>query len=225
MKPLDEGHQKIRAALLEQYRRRSTGILHLGAHLGQEARDYAALSKPVLWVEALPPIHARLAKHLEKFPGQRALCALLGDRNGIQQTFHISNNGDGISSSMFEFGDYASGDQSLWPKLKLAMVDSVTLPTIRLDTLLQDNEIDGRNLDFWVLDLQGAELLALLGCGDLLAHCRALYVEVSTVEVYRGGVLWSELRHWLERRGFDPLWEPGRPHDNVLFIRRGDEMQ
>lgn len=182
------------------------------------------MNKPVIWVEALPHIHARLARHLEQFPGQRALCALLGDRDGAQQTLYVSNDADGMSSSMFEFGEYGRGERSLWPRLKRAMVDSVTLPTIRLDTLVENHGIDGKSYDFWVVDLQGAELLALRGCGALLAHCRALYVEVSMVEVYRGGVLWDELRRRLEERGFEPLWQPVREHDNVLFAP-GDGMQ
>ncbi len=224
MKPVEQDSPRVRSALLDQYKRRAKGILHLGAHLGQEARDYAELNKPVVWVEALPHIHARLAKTIEQFPGQRALCALLGDRNGAQRIFHISNNSEGVSSSIFQFGGYGSGDNSLWPELGLAMVDSLTLPMFRLDTLLLGNDIDARQYDFWVVDLQGAELLALQGCGDLLALCRALYVEVSTVEVYQGGVLWSELRQWLAQRGFEPLWQPGQEHDDVLFVR-ADEMQ
>ncbi len=181
MKPVEQDSPRVRSALLDQYKRRAKGILHLGAHLGQEARDYAELNKPVVWVEALPHIHARLAKTIEQFPGQRALCALLGDRNGAQRIFHISNNSEGVSSSIFQFGGYGSGDNSLWPELGLAMVDSLTLPMFRLDTLLLGNDIDARQYDFWVVDLQGAG-------------------------------------------GFEPLWQPGQEHDDVLFVR-ADEMQ
>jgi hypothetical protein len=52
-----------------------------------------------------------------------------------------------------------------------------------------------------------------------LQHCRALLVEVSTVEVYRGGVLWPELQQYLGDAGFVPLWDPDSLHDDVLFVR------
>lgn len=217
--------EHIRSGLFRQYLQRSKGILHLGAHLGHEAESYAELNKPVVWVEALPHIHARLAAKLEKYPGQQALCSLLGDRNGVQKTFYISNNAEGVSSSMFQFGDYGSGDKSLWPELNLAMVNSITLPMIRLDTLLQSNSIDSTKYDFWIVDLQGAELLALQGAGDLLRNCRALYVEVSTVEIYQGGVLWPQLQRWLADAGFLPLWQPATQHDDVLFIRNSECRQ
>lgn len=213
---------RIRAALFQQYLHRAKGVLHLGAHLGHEAIHYAAQKKPVMWVEALPHIHSRLAKNLEKYPDQQAFCALLGDRNGMQKTFYISNNAEGVSSSMFQFGDYGNGDKTLWPELNLSMVDGITLPMIRLDTLMQGNAVDAAKYDLWVVDLQGAELLALQGAGNLLQGCLALYVEVSTVEVYQCGVLWQQLQQWLIEAGFRPLWQPEKPHDDVLFVRSSE---
>ena len=154
----------------------------MGAHLAQEADRYAEQKKPVLWVEAAPRAYSMLAKRLESYPSQRAIFALLGDRDGVQTTFYISNNSVGVSSSIFQFGEYGSGDKSLWPEDKLSMVDSLTLPMTRLDSLLRSNGVDVAQYDLWVLDLQGAELLVLKGAGELLQQCRALLVEVSTVE-------------------------------------------
>jgi len=208
----------LRAALLQWFLQRANGVLHLGAHVGSEVKRYAEQKKRVLWVEAAPHTYSMLATELEKYPSQRAFCALLGDRDGVQMTFYISNNAGGASSSIFQFGEYGSGKKSLWPEQKLSMVDRQTLPMIRLDTLLRSNGVDVTQYDLWVLDLQGAELLALKGAGDLLQHCRALLVEVSTIEVYRGGVLWPELRQYLADAGFVPLWGPDRPHDDVLFV-------
>lgn len=209
--------------LLQQSLQRSKGVLHLGAHLGQEAGLYAQHGKPVIWVEALPAIHARLATQVESLPGQRAFCALLGERDGEQRTFYISNNAEGVSSSLFPFGQYGNGEKSLWPELGLAMVDSISLRTSRLDSLLATECLDVSAYDHWVVDLQGAELLALKGAGALLQHCRSLCIEVSTVEVYAGGVLWPELLAWLSNAGFTALWHPQVPHENVLFIRENEQ--
>ena len=209
---------RFRDAIFYQNLQHSHGLLHLGAHLAQEAERYALEGKPVLWVEAMPDIYARTVKNIEPYSGQKALCALLSDRDGIQQTFKISNNSEGVSSSIFDFGPYGQGKQSLWPELELKMLDSLTLSTIRLDTLLRHDRIDPTQYDFWILDLQGAELLALQGAGDFLQYCRAMLVEVSTVEVYNGGVLWPELQGWLETAGFTPLWEPEIQHDDVMFM-------
>jgi len=217
----DHYSPEIRQALFDQYITQARGILHLGAHLGQERAYYADLGKPVTWVEAFPDIHARLQRNIAPYENQHALCALIGDKDGVQTPLHLSNNAEGVSSSIFHFGTHGSGKESLWPELDLKMVSSVTLPMIRLDTLLASNRVASANYDFWVVDLQGAELLALQGAGELLERCSALYVEASTVEVYRGGVLWNELSTWLDHAGFVPLWQPERPHDMVLLVKKG----
>lgn len=217
---LSKASVNVRNALINQYFTRAKGILHLGGHKGQERHYYSKLGKSVIWVEALPHIHTKLRTNIEPFPNQQALCALIGDKDGNQTVFHISNNAAGGGSSIFPYGKHGSGDKSLWPDLKLKMVDSITLPMTRLDTLLTANNISSEDYDFWVIDLQGAELLALKGAGALLKKCIALHIEISTVDVYQGGVLWPELGKWLDEAGFINLWEPDYEHDKVLFVRK-----
>ena len=150
------------------------------------------------------------------------MCALLGNTDGLQKVLNISNNQNGVSSSVFDFGSYASGEKALWPQLQLDMVDKLYLCSITLDTLLQGNDIAVENHDFWVVDLQGSELLALEGASRSLLHCNALIVEVSTKEVYKGGVLWEELNSFLIANGFSPAWEPMMEHDDVIFFREAE---
>ena len=219
-KSINEDHDRnYRAELIKQYISRSKGILHLGAHLGQEAEKYDELEKRVLWVEALPEIYKRLDERLRGFKNQNALLALLGNTDHTDITFYISNNFEGASSSIFEFGEYANGDKSLWPQQNLHMTGEIHLQCITLDTLFSANQIDVQDYDFWVIDLQGSEKLALEGAAESLKCSRSLLVEVSTVEVYKSGVLWPELKDFLEKNGFSPLWEPFDQHCDVLFSK------
>lgn len=215
---LDDATAAWREAVLDRCIDRCHGILHLGGHLGQEAARYAAADRPVLWIEAQPDVCAALQRRISAFPRQRALCALLDRTDDHHRPFHISNHAQGAASSVYPFGPYAEGDASLWPQLGLTMVRSLDLPTRRLDTLLHGQGIDPVAYDLWVVDLQGAELDALRGAGDLLRHCRAMLIEASTVRVYDGGVQWEDLQTWLSARGFVALWQPARPHDDVLVV-------
>ena len=217
---LEENIVQYRHTLCAQYMARTNGILHLGANLASEAPTYAEVGKPVLWIEAIPHIHERLSERLKSFPDQKSLCALLGDKDEMETTFHISGNPDGVSSSIYEFGPFGGGSRTLWPELELKMVDHITLPMVRLDTLLQHSGIDPSTFDYWVVDLQGAEKLALMGGINALKTCKAMLIEVSTVEVYQNGVLWPTLSAWLHDKGLIPLWEPAMEHDDVLFVRR-----
>lgn len=216
---LNQNTISSRQSLLREAIFNASGILHLGAHLGQEAAKYAQLKKPILWVEAIPAVCAELIKRLVSYPEQNAFCALLDRVDGLQRTFKISNNMGGVSSSIFDFDEYGDGDKSLWPDLQLKMIDQIILPTVKLDTLLAANAVNAADYDFWVVDLQGAELLALQGSEQSLMHCQGLYVEVSKVPVYNGGVLWGELSQYLSSKGFSARWQPELGHDDVLFLR------
>lgn len=217
LEALDAETRRCRDALIDEHQRSATGILHLGAHTGQEREAYARNHRPVAWVEAHPVIYRRLQDNLKPFPEQLALRGLLAEVDGREMDFRRSNNMNGESSSMFEFGVHA---HALWPDQELEMIERVPLRTVTLDTLLAEHGLAAADYDFWVIDLQGAELRALQGAQQSLHACRAILMEVSTVEVYRGGVQWAELRDYLQARGFASAWEPIRPHDDVLFVPR-----
>jgi FkbM family methyltransferase len=199
--------------------RNCKGVLHLGGHLAEESNEYAAYGKPVIWVEAIETLHSELQKNIARFSNQISYRALLSEVDNQEMTFYISNNGQGSSSSLFEFDLYGNGAKSLWPDQNLKMVDSIKMKTKTLDTLFAENSLDINNFDFWVLDLQGAELLALKGASKSIDKCSAILTEISTEPVYKGGVLWTELSMWLKDRGFRPVRNPQAIHENILFVR------
>lgn len=213
--PLDPEIRRQRDALIDHHLADAHGVLHLGAHLGQERDHYAHRDLPVVWVEAHPVMHKRLLANIDGYESQQALCGVLAEVDGREVRFGRSATMNGASSSMFDFGADA---HALWPDQELEMIERLPLPTVMLDSLLAQHDIDPADYDFWVLDVQGAELLALQGAAYSLCSCRALLTEASTVEVYRGGSRWPELRDHLRAQGFSPLWSPERQHDDVLFL-------
>ena len=189
---------------------RTGGVLHIGAHKGQEANFYDRHSASVLWVEAIPEVYEILNKHIASFSNQRAILALLGDKNQDSVPFYVSSN-DSVSSSIYEFGSELGFEN-------LSMTKTLYLPMVRLDSILSDAE--SANFPHWVLDVQGNELDVLKGSGSLLDQCHSIYTEVSTREVYKGGVLFQELKKFLTDKGFIALWDPlDASHENVIFIR------
>lgn len=205
--------------LVDTFLHLSHGVLHVGGHLGQEAQYYAAHAKPVLWIEANPPIAERLNGIVADFEAQREVQACVSDADGKPVELRISSNDEGASSSLFEFGAQATGEGSIWPELDLRMIATVALRTTRIDTLFASLQLDPAQYDHWVLDIQGAELLALKGARDAIRHCRSMVIEASSVDIYSGGAAWEDLRRHLEGQGFVPLWECVQ-HMDVLFVRR-----
>jgi FkbM family methyltransferase len=189
------------------------GIVHVGAHKGEEAEFYATQNKSVIWIEALPQVFEVLEKKVAKYPNQKAINALVTDIDGKEYKFNISNNS--VSSSLFEFGNTKD---DLYPQLK--MVDSVSLVGKTLSNIYHEFEIDESKFDLLLLDVQGAELMVLKGAESVLHNFNYVLTEVSTVEIYKNGVLWDELKTFLNNKGFkEAIFGNPRKHGDVLFVR------
>jgi len=186
------------------------GVLHIGAHYGQEASFYADLGASVIWVEAIPEKYTVLCKKLSEFPNQKAMCALLGSTNKNKIKFYISSN-DGASSSIYSFGDNTQFKN-------LEMVSSVFLKMKRLDSCFSIKDISA--YPHWVIDVQGAELEVLKGAGGLLRYCHSLEIEVTSRNLYLGGANAQEVINFLKLNGFMALQEHKiGSHEDLFFIR------
>jgi hypothetical protein len=88
----------------------------------------------------------------------------------------------------------------LYPTIKY--IDKVTVPARSIDSLLGDeiNNFDRSNI--LVMDIQGAELLALKGAERFLEGVQAIQTEVNFTSVYAGCGLIGEMDSLLELRGF-----------------------
>lgn len=183
--------------LFRKYNINPNGILHIGANTGQEAEAYDKLGvKNVIWVEAIPDVYLKLRSHISKYPGHIAIEACVSDKDGETVEFNIANN-EGQSSSFLELGTHKQEH----PTVKY--INQIALQTIRVDTLLQQNNLTLS--DGWLLniDLQGAELLALKGMGNLIDFFDYAYLEVNQKELYKGCPLIQDIDLFMGIKGFD----------------------
>ncbi|QDP54872.1 MAG: putative methyltransferase [Prokaryotic dsDNA virus sp.] len=178
------------------------GVLHLGANEGQEAQAYIDQGIPrVVWVEALPQVYEKLKAHLSSLDNKNtqhtAICACVSDVDGRDVTFNISSN-QAQSSSYLQLGTHKKHHPNV------RYIGSTHMQTSRVDTLVaRDTEVDFSN-GGWFLnaDLQGAELDALHGMGNLLKYFNHIYIEVNHEELYKGCPLVNEIDHFLAENGF-----------------------
>jgi FkbM family methyltransferase len=179
--------------LFEKYNIQSSGILHCGASTGQEAEAYNQHGiKNVIWVEAIPDVYEELKRHVEPY-GHLCINVCVSDVDGEMVNFNISNN-EGQSSSFLELGVH----KEIHPTVHY--VNSIELETKRLDSILKD--IDISSINFINFDLQGAELKALKGMGDILKQIDYCYLEVNKKETYVGCGLIDDVDEYLSRYGF-----------------------
>ena len=188
------------------------GIIHMGGHRGGEAPVYDWFNKKAIWIEANPEIILDLKENISQFVNQDVFQALLSNVDDKIEDFKISSN-DGASSSIFSFGEFSKIHENI------KMVKSIKLMTKKLDTIIQNEKIDLNEYNFWTMDLQGSEMIALEGAKESIKKCKCIYVEISKEDVYKGGARWKDLNDFLVERGFSLAWEPKEVHTDVLYIK------
>jgi FkbM family methyltransferase len=170
-----------------RFLREAHGVIHVGANVGQEREIYARRNLDVLWVEPLPEVFGALRANIASYPRQRALEALVTDRDDQPYEFHVANNA-GESSSIFDLKEH----RDLWPKV--AFTRSMTLRSVTLTTLLARENIDTTRYDALVMDTQGSELLVLKGAEPLLPRFAWIKAACSSRSSARGwppGASWN----------------------------------
>lgn len=160
-------------------------VLHVGAHDAEEHQFYGQIGCEVLWVEAIPAKADALGRL-----GLNVVEAVVWSEE-TDLTFYRTNNDQ--SSSVLPLEKH----KEYYPHIQVSESWSVKSRTI--DSICAEY---GFAPDAIVLDIQGAELHALMGAQDVLRHVEWLYSEISTEPLYLGGVLEDELNIFLQSKGF-----------------------
>lgn len=176
--------------LVPKYKLDIRGILHLGAHTGEESEAYEELGiKNVLWVEADRAIMRKLKKHVPDY--NETVCAVVGPEDNAVVVFNKANNEQ--SSSILELGVH----RRYHPEV--SYVSKEERKTTKVDTLMKKTDLD---INMMNIDLQGAELLALQGATNTLEQIDYIYTEVNDMELYKGCVKLPELDAYLKGFGY-----------------------
>lgn len=182
-------------ALWRKYPMKVTGVLHVGAHFAEEARDYERHKiDTVYWIEANPDLIPTIETAIKPHRGHRVIEALVYDEDGVELTFNVTNNERGMSSSILPLGSHAR----VAPQVKY--VERKELRTKTIDTLAAEHGIAGVN--WLVADLQGAEMHMLRGAQRFLTGIDYFMSEINVDELYVGCARLWEMDEWLGDRGF-----------------------
>jgi FkbM family methyltransferase len=213
--------------LFPKYGIKPTGVLHVGANVGEEAPVYLELGiKRQIWIEANPDLMRRLSLNLIDNPEAIALNWCVSDKQE-EVIFHVSNNGS-QSSSILELGTHLIAHPEVNYVKEIKMT---ALPIWQIflahgysnpysQPFITKEERD--KLDFLNIDLQGAELKALKGMGDLLHQFKWAYLEVNKEELYKGCALVEDIDFYLSSFGFkrvETKWCGNTGWGDALYIK------
>lgn len=202
--------------LFPKYGIKPNGVLHVGANVGEEAPVYNELNcGHVSWVEANHELIPQLSNNVKQY-NHCVFNYCVSDVDDQEITFHISNNA-GQSSSMLELGTHKTAHP------EVHYVKDLKLKTKRLDSLFREGKLPTATLpDFLNIDLQGAELKALKGMGDMLHYFKWAYLEVNKAELYKGCALVEEIDTYLLGFGFkrvETFWCGNTGWGDALYIK------
>lgn len=203
--------------LIHEFRLDIRGVIHVGAHVGQEAEVYRACGiERQLWIEPQPDIFARLCASLPKGPLVKTVNVACGDEPGVA-TMHVLSGNEGKSNSLLEPRLHLQK----WPEFQPGA--KIDIAVKRLDDVIEEQGLRGEDFNLICIDTQGFELPVLRGATRQLGQADALVCEVSAVELYKGGTLVCDLDAFLGERGFlrvKTKWASGCSGD-ALYVRRG----
>lgn len=172
-----------------------SGVIHVGANTGQEIDLYGKFGLRVVWIEPIREVFETLKANLRGFPDQRAIQALVTDRDNEEYPFYIANN-YGRSSSILDLKHH----KDIWPDVNYT--HTILLRSITLASLFERERIDPSDYQALIMDTQGSELLVLKGSISLLHNFKYIKTEVADFESYTGCCQLADINSFMTHHGY-----------------------
>jgi len=182
------------ANLYEKYNMNIRGVLHIGAHYGEEVKDYIDYKiNNLVFFEplsnSLEILEENLSVYADKANIQIFPYALGNEEKDVEM--YVSDHG-GMCSSVLK------------PKIVLEQYPGIKFPGKELVKMirLDDAEIDITDYNFMNIDVQGYELEVLKGSEKTLNNIDYVYTEINVDEVYEDAPHVDKLDEFLSTYGF-----------------------
>lgn len=166
------------------------GVLHIGAHYGQENKVYEELQiENRIFFEPLSNNFRKLSENVD--PKFTLINKALGDFNG-EVEMYVEKENSGQSSSVLK------------PSLHLVQYPHITFQdTEKVEIArLDDIEFDRESFNFINIDVQGYELEVFKGASETLKSVDYIMTELNIEELYEGCARHTDVELFLAGYGF-----------------------
>lgn len=181
--------------LKEKYNLNIRGVIHIGAHFGQEYKHYLDNNiHNILFFEPVPKTYEKLCENIIISENVKVYNMALGNING-EIEMNIENSNEGQSSSILN------------PKKHLELFRSIKFTEkikVKINRL-DDLEIDFSHYNMINVDVQGYELEVFKGSIKTLNNIDVIYSEVNNSEVYENCARIEELDSFLYENNFNRI--------------------
>ena len=196
--------------LVKKYNMNVSGVIHIGAHYGEEVSNYVNLGiDDIVLFEPLEKNFEILKNNVSELNANiTGYCAALGNKNQNVNMFLSSNNLE--SSSVLK------------PKIHLDLHPEVVFSGEELVEMKRLDDFSFKNYNFINMDVQGYEMEVLKGAEKTLEYVDYLYCEVNRNEVYEGNAYIEEIDNYLSNynmRRVETSWWYDGPWGDALYIK------
>lgn len=192
------------------------GIIHVGAHIGQEHNEYKSTfgdSIKTHWFEPLPDTYNTLVDNLKHDDLAKTYNLALGEYVGTS-TIYIDTENGGQSSSILKPAKH----KDIFTHINFEK--TIEVEVAKLD----DFNISDCNM--LVLDVQGNEHNVLKGAKNTLNNIDYLFTEFNTVEMYEDNPSLDDLDKILTPLGFErtQTWYTDSFWGDAFYIRKKEQI-
>ena len=194
--------------------------LEIGAHMALFSRRMARLGFEAHAFEANPYNHKAFSPQLDKrAPNVRYHHLAVSDADG-EVTFQVKASRGGKAVNK------VAGNNSLLERSDTSFdYESVTVPSVRLDSFLRQHALEGRSFSAWI-DVEGALGKVTAGFASALQSCLSLIVEVEEESFWQGQMLYFDAMRYFAGQGLVPVARDFEsPHQYNLVYLRKDVLQ
>lgn len=198
--------------------RNYSGVLHIGAHLGEEVSQYVGAGiRHALWIEANPQLMNTLYDNVKFHPiRSQYLNVVLSGNNNDETILKVTNNS--------EFASVLTMGPFLTQNLDLKIVNQIPVLTKRFDRVYRENntDIDMSKFDLVRIATNGTELEVLKGFGNLfeIFPLRTICLSNFDKSAYTDASKLEEVDQFLTQLGFvQVLLTPTNTKNELVYTR------
>lgn len=197
--------------MIYQYNLNIKGVLHIGAHYGQEYKDYINNNiKNIIFFEPLMNNYNILLNNINLSENIKAYNMALGNITG-EIEMYVETFNQGMSSSILKPDIHLQQYPNIvFNKKEIVKID-------KLDNIIFDKD----NFNMINIDVQGYELEVFKGSIKSLDYINIIYTEVNRDEVYKNCSKVEELDIFLKDFNFERVltsWD-GNTWGDALYIK------